>query len=131
MVLSELHTPIATEAHIEMRSVVSTVCMNNRSTLHEMHVTSDHIHVLIEAGDEAGALQVIPEAIESMRSVLLKRNASFKFQEGVHVTLLPPWHIQVLASFVRDQDRYHSMNTVEDELDQIFRPGIAATPNIN
>ena len=56
--------------------------------------------------------------------------STFDWDDGVHVTLLPPWHLEIMASFVRDQDRYHQTRTLEDELDEVFRPnGISAPGN--
>jgi hypothetical protein len=54
----------------------------------------------------------------------------FQWDEAVHVTLLPPWHVEILASFVRDQDRYHATRSLEDELNEVFRPN-AIGPDLN
>ena len=53
---------------------------------------------------------------------------TFEWDDAVHVTLLPPWHLEIMASFVRDQERYHETRSLEDELDEVFRPNGIATP---
>ena len=130
MVLPVMGKEISGESVGSIESVLQTVCSVNKCKLHDTYVAHDHVHILLEANDEEGALRVIPDAIDAMKQAINTIDADFQFQEGVHVTLVPPWHIQVLGSFVRDQFRFHETNSVEDELNQIFRPGLIGETDI-
>ena len=93
--------------------------------LHATSVQSDHVHILLSVVGAKGLHELIDALVANLQHVVAKSDASmaaFKWDSGIHVTLLPPWHIEIMASFVRDQDRYHMNRTLEDELDQVFRP---------
>lgn len=122
---SNLH--ISLETVDPIKSTISTTCLMNRCIHHETYVGHDHIHFLIEAPNEEKAVQFVQEALASIIDSIRVIQPEFEFDDGVHVTLLPPWHIDILASFVRDQPRYHLMKTVQDELEQVFKPGMIGT----
>lgn len=90
--------------------------------MQEMHVLQDHIHVLVLANVETQASDFIHALMDGITGVMQRTEADFQLSEDVHVTLLPPWHIEILASFIRDQERFHRTRSVEDELDLVFRP---------
>ncbi len=90
--------------------------------MQEMQVLRDHIHVLVLANVETQASDFIHALMDGIGGVMQRSEPDFQLSEDVHVTLLPPWHIEILASFIRDQERFHRTRSVEDELDLVFRP---------
>ncbi len=94
------------------------------------HVEADHVHVLVIAVDEQHAASFFDELVEHTTSAA--RNGSqyeaFAWNDRVHLTLLLPWHIEVFASFVRDQAHYHETHTLEQELDEVFLPPMRVMP---
>lgn len=89
----------------------------------EGKVLQDHVHVLIGCKANFDAANCIEKIVQTLKHVEQTLNdPDFEFEDGVHVTLLPPWHLEILASFVRDQDNYHKTRTLEMELDEVFRP---------
>lgn len=90
-----------------------------------IHAREDHLHVLVSATTERDVTSFVNALIEELHDVVVACGGPFRkftWDPAVHVTLLPPWHIEILASFVRDQDRYHEKRSLEDELDEVFRP---------
>jgi hypothetical protein len=98
------------------------------SSCRAVHVRDDHMHVLLRCtADESVGRFVeafIPKAIDTIRS-MGARMRSFDFDESVHITLLPPWNIDLFTAFVRDQEFYHSTHTLYQELEEIFIKGAA------
>ncbi|MBC8124759.1 MAG: hypothetical protein H7X70_03415 [Candidatus Kapabacteria bacterium] len=95
------------------------------------HVCADHAHVLVTASAEDDIPAFINTLLERLREGIIVLGGpfrSFSWDEAVHVTLLPPWHVEILASFVRDQDHYHETYTLEQELDNVFRPNALEPP---
>lgn len=93
-----------------------------------VHAREDHLHILTAVGGDADIPEFIGSLLDGLRRELRRTGAhmtGFEWDEGVHVTLLPPWHLEIMASFVRDQDRYHEHKTLENELDEVFRPNSA------
>ncbi|MBU3741906.1 MAG: hypothetical protein FGM24_06425 [Candidatus Kapabacteria bacterium] len=97
-------------------------------TCKAVNVREDHMHVLLRcAADETIGHFIdafVPKSLETIRSIS-GRTRSFDFDDRIHVTLLPPWNIDLFAAFVRDQDFYHSTHTLHQELEQIFIKGAA------
>jgi hypothetical protein len=83
------------------------------------------MHILLSIEGAQGLHELIDALVANLQQVVAASHAStagFTWDAGIHVTLLPPWHIEIMASFVRDQDLYHTNRTLEEELDQVFRP---------
>lgn len=112
------------EDFLTMREALQESVRKYAVTLHEMYIDSEHMHVLLECNDEDSATEAVP-MIVNMSCEVVRRVAghSFKLQEGVHITLIPPWHIKVLESYVRDQKRLHTTMTVDQEIVEIFMNG--------
>jgi hypothetical protein len=111
-------------ADTAIRTIEHTLAQR-RASYHACNVQPDHMHVLLSAGEIPGIEHVIDSLVADLRYAIASSQESmtgFTWDPGVHVTLLPPWHIQIMASFVRDQDRYHRERTFEQELDEVFRP---------
>lgn len=93
-----------------------------------VHVRDDHMHVLLRcAADESVGRFLdafLPKALDTIRS-MGARMKSFDFDESVHITLLPPWNIDLFTAFVRDQEFYHSTHSLYQELEEIFIKGAA------
>lgn len=95
------------------------------ANFHAAAVQHDHLHVLISVATVRNLHELIDALIANLQQTVITSDANlagFTWDNGVHVTLLPPWHIEIMASFVRDQDRYHANRTLEQELEQVFRP---------
>lgn len=93
-----------------------TIAESNDATLKETAFRNDHIHILVECSDEGSAAEFISKSMEACEK------QGLTCSDRVHVTLLPPWHLEILGSYLRDQDRYHANHTLEEEIEAIFRP---------
>ena len=116
--------------HEALARTIEQTTERHRLRCSAVHVREDHLHVLLGVTDEADIADFIGSMITDLRREVRRQGAelsTFDWDDAVHVTLLPPWHLEIMASFVRDQDRYHQTRTLEDELDEVFRPnGISA-----
>ncbi len=95
------------------------------------HLREDHAHVLVTASAEDNIPAFINTLLERLRDEIMTLGGPFRgfsWDDAVHVTLLPPWHVEILASFVRDQDHYHESRSLEQELDEVFRPNALEPP---
>jgi len=133
MAITENEQPVLVQlpqqAAQELLDIITSSIRPHAVTLHAFYVGSDHMHVLVEANDEEGAMHSIPMLIDMTVEVIRKYlGHSFKWDQGVHVTLLPPWHIQVLKAFVEAQEKFHETKTLQEELNEIFRPGLIDMP---
>ena len=90
--------------------------------VHEVAIQEDHIHVLATVPNEHAGARFISKVVDDVRTASREADSAFDLCEQLHVTLLPPWHVSILASFLRDQDRYHKDHSVDDEIVQIFQP---------
>lgn len=102
-----------------------------RFTLAAFETLGDHMHVLLNATGDEGITTLITSVMDETRNAIRQHGGpyrGFEWEESVHVTLLPPWHLPLLASFVRDQQRYHEDHTLEEELNEVFRPDGSADP---
>jgi REP element-mobilizing transposase RayT len=111
--------------HHLLEQTVDRTAQRHKLRSAAVHTREDHVHILLSVNEEASIPDFIGEVLEDLRRTLRSQGAhlrSFEWDEAVHVTLLPPWHLEIMASFVRDQDRFHETRTLEDELDEVFRP---------
>lgn len=116
---------IPRDVHNIIEQTIDRTARKHRLSCAATHTREDHLHVLVSVTDEADIPDFIGDLLQSLRRSLRSQGAhmsSFDWDEGVHVTLLPPWHLEIMASFVRDQDRFHLTRTLENELDEVFRP---------
>lgn len=93
-----------------------------------MTVRNDHMHVLIQCSREEAVGEFIETLVGSSVEAIhafSSRARSFEFDDRVHVTLLPPWHVDLFIAFIRDQDHYHANHSLQDELSDIFVRGAA------
>jgi REP element-mobilizing transposase RayT len=124
---------LPTSAHDALARTVEHTTERHRLRCSAVHVREDHLHILLGLTDEADIADVIGSILADLRREMRSQGAdmrmrTFEWDDAVHVTLLPPWHLEIMASFVRDQERYHETRTLEDELDEVFRPNGIATP---
>lgn len=99
-----------------------------------LHVGEDHMHVLIVSADEQAVNTFLPEFAERSAACIIGDNTDmrgFEWGDRIHVTLLPPWHVEILASFVRDQDSFHKTRTLQQELDEIFMPNALISSDLD
>ena len=115
-----VHIPRVVRAEISSCiNVVGALC---DVSVKERAVREDHIHVLVEITNEEHAAQFIARLVEKVTETVAEFQPMFEISEKIHVTLLPSHHREIMSSFLRDQDRYHSERTVQEEIDQVFRP---------
>lgn len=100
------------------------VCATHSCSLKAMFIRPDHVHILLHSLQEEEAESCIFQMLQALQELVHQYTSQtkFKWNEQVHLTLLPPWHLEILASFVRDQDRYHSTKSFTDELYEVFMP---------
>ena len=106
----------------EILNVLTAASGAHDCRLMETAIREDHVHVLLSADDEGAVAEFIARSMEDITNVVRTCHPTFSLSDRVHVTLLPPWHLEILASFLRDQDRYHEYRTVQEEINEIFRP---------
>ncbi|MCX6141341.1 MAG: hypothetical protein NTX15_11040 [Candidatus Kapabacteria bacterium] len=122
---------IPTSAADELSSTAEHVAMMFQFEFKASYFQEDHAHLLVTATAKDDVPGFIGALLDELRSVIVACGGPFRrftWDEAVHVTLLPPWHVEILASFVRDQDRYHQTRTLEQELDEVFRPNALEPP---
>lgn len=120
---SGFEIPEHLEEHVTQ--AIETAIRGSHAMLHAVSVQTDHLHLLLSVEGVHGLHQIIDSIVTSLQCAVAKSERSmskFRWDQGVHVTLLPPWHIEIMASFVRDQHRFHETRTLEQELDEVFRP---------
>ncbi len=114
-------------AHVQsaLTNTTTLVCAEFTCRCVAVHAREDHVHVLISATTERDITSFVHALLEALCRTVVECGGPFRrfsWDPAVHVTLLPPWHVEILASFVRDQDRFHEQRTLEQELDEVFRP---------
>lgn len=119
--------------HAVLARTIENTTERHRLRCSAVHVRLDHLHVLLGVSEEADIADFIGSMLAELRQEMRCQGAemsTFDWDDAVHVTLLPPWHLEIMASFVRDQERYHQTRTLEEELDEVFRPnGVSAQGN--
>lgn len=114
-------------AHMQsaLSTTTTTVCAEFSCRCVAVHAREDHLHVLVSATTERDMTSFVHALLDALSRTVMECGGPFRrfaWDPAVHVTLLPPWHVEILASFVRDQDRYHEHRSLEQELDEVFRP---------
>ncbi len=109
-------------ARREIMDVVLQAATETSCIYMESCVREDHVHILVEATREEAVARFIHTCMEGIIGVVSSYYPSFTLSDGVHVTLLPAWHLEIMASFLRDQDRYHEFRTVNQEIREVFQP---------
>lgn len=109
-------------ARREILDIITASASAHQCRYKESSIRDDHTHVLIEAEHEGTVAEFIARCMDDITNLVRSYQPGFALSDRVHVTLLPPWHLEIMASFLRDQDRYHEFRTVHEEIDEIFRP---------
>lgn len=108
-----------------LTKVTEHTLKGRNATLHAAAVQPDHVHILVSVATVKNLHELIDALVSNLQQTVITSDTAlskFTWENGVHVTLLPPWHIEIMASFVRDQDHYHASRTLEQELELVFRP---------
>ncbi|MBL0321611.1 MAG: hypothetical protein IPP80_04385 [Ignavibacteria bacterium] len=122
---------IPISAAAELTTVAEHAAMMFRFGFKAFHLQEDHAHLLVTATAQEDVPSFLNTLLDTLREHIVALGGPFRgfsWDEAVHVTLLPPWHVEILASFVRDQERYHQTRTLEQELDEVFRPNALEPP---
>lgn len=125
IIMPEASDRIPTSVQAQLTEAIEHAALMVRFGFKASHVQEDHAHILVTATAEDNVPAFINGVLDATNEVIKAQGGPFRgfsWSPAVHVTLLPPWHIELLASFVRDQDRYHETRTLEDELNEVFRP---------
>ncbi|MFN5377394.1 MAG: hypothetical protein ACK5BQ_01350 [Ignavibacteria bacterium] len=108
-----------------LQRIMEHTIVGRNGFYHASSLQHDHLHILMSVAGIEGLHRLIDSLVVDLQQVIAQSEpalANFAWEQGVHVTLLPPWHVEIMASFVRDQHRYHESHTLEQELDEVFRP---------
>ncbi|MEY2718836.1 MAG: hypothetical protein RLZZ273_202 [Bacteroidota bacterium] len=108
-----------------LQRIMEHTIVERSGCYHASSLQRDHLHILMSVAGIEGLHRLIDSLVTDLQQAIAQSEpalANFTWDQGVHVTLLPPWHIEIMASFVRDQHRYHQRHTLEQELDEVFRP---------
>lgn len=117
--------PLSATMQESLERLARETAADHDCTIKALHVCRDHMHVLILSTEPSTMEDFFPVFFEASQNTIRNHARSYKrfaWSEGVHVTLMPAWHVEMMASFVRDQDRYHEHRTLEQELEEIFQP---------
>ena len=87
----------------------------------ERSVREDHIHVLVEIFNEEQAARFIAQLVERISETVEEYQPTFSISDQIHVTLLPSHHLEILTSYLLDQDRIHGVYSVQEEIELVFR----------
>jgi REP element-mobilizing transposase RayT len=101
------------------------ICQQCSCAFRALCVLDDHLHIMLASSDE--------DVVQSFFSTFMDRGLevirgtddalqNFDWDDKVHVTLVPPWHVDIMTSFVRDQKHYHRTHSFAQEIDEIFMP---------
>lgn len=115
---------IPTGAHALLEQAIHKECKKQRQTLYALHIHRDHVHVLVEDSTDNDAGVAITAILRASRKALQVYDSSLDFDDNVHVTLLPPWHLEIMSSFVRDQEAFHRRFTIAEEIEKVFLPNM-------
>lgn len=109
----------------DLESLAIDICNSCCCAFRAMSVLDDHLHIMLASSDE--------DIVQSFFSTFMDRGLElirgadetcrgFDWDDKVHITLVPPWHVDIMTAFVRDQEHYHRTYTFADEIDNIFMP---------
>lgn len=118
----DLTSTIPLACHPAISNTIHDLARSSSCTLHELSIQKDHLHVLLTISDEQRGAFFISSSVFSLTEILTEHGVPQGMSDQIHVTLLPPWHVDILASFLRDQDRYHKTHSVDEEIRQVFQP---------
>lgn len=126
LILIPAHDKVLSDVLEEpLQRVIQHTINDRKGTFHACSLQNDHLHILLSVIGIEGLHKLIDALVVNLQQAIAHSEpslANFSWDQGVHVTLLPPWHIEIMASFVRDQSLYHEAHTLEQELDEVFRP---------
>ena len=117
------------DSQVQLTRIAEETAVMSGCTFKTLHVSVDHMHVLFVSKDEQSVNTFLPAFAERARQYLCDADTklqTFEWNERLHVTLLPPWHVEILASFVRDQDNFHLTRSLQEELEEVFLPNATA-----
>lgn len=117
---------------VHLSQIAEETAIMSGCTFKTLHVCADHMHVLFVSNDEQSVNTFLPAFAELAAQCIGDDDGGlkeFEWSERIHVTLLPPWHVEILASFVRDQDNFHRTRTLQQELDEVFLPNSMPMPD--
>jgi hypothetical protein len=126
---SAMHIPAP--AREDVATAIATSAAMCDVLAREKAVCEDHIHILIEITDEEQAARFIAKTIDSVTEIVAAYHPGFIINDRIHVTLLPAAHVEIMSSFLRDQERYHAEHSLEEELNGIFRPSMVHEGVVN
>lgn len=114
---------IINRVNAELYEDLNNLAAQYNSELVAEYAVYDHWHFLLKCNANTNVADLIQRIVHVTKQHQFGlANNDFLWSDEVHVTLLPPWHVEIMASFVRDQDRFHQRFTFEEELDIVFRP---------
>lgn len=109
-----------------------SLCEKYDIDMKEISIMSDHMHLLFTMPNSEDKINFAILNRDTFESFLVEFNESvkdsienifgdtFKWQNGVHLMLLPSSHIPILESYIRDQENVHSNMTLEEEIEHVF-----------
>ncbi len=108
-----------------LEELANDICGKCSCAFRALTVLDDHLHIMLASSDE--------DVVQAFFSTFMDRGLdlirgtgepckNFDWDDKVHVTLVPPWHVDIMTAFVRDQAYYHRSHTFSQEIDEIFMP---------
>lgn len=109
---------------------IESGCEKHGLELIELSILNDHIHILIRIESEGEEDNIFKK--RDLEGFLLELGSSardsiqnifgeeFEWVDAINVMVLPINHIEILASFLRDQENLHKRMTLEEEIEEVF-----------
>jgi len=108
-----------------LASDISRMC---NCSFRALYVLDDHLHIMLASSDEDVVQTFFTTFMDQGQDLIRGIGGTyreFEWDDRVHVTLVPPWHVDLMTAFVRDQEYYHRNHTFRQEIDEIFLAGSA------
>lgn len=88
--------------------------------LHATSLMDDHCHILISADAEDNFLLFLHTSVQRTAELFGQTEDKTIWNENLHISLGTRNKVEILGSYVRDQEYIHSKYTVAEELFEIF-----------
>ena len=115
-----LHTDICQELY----PYINKILENQKCHAYQIGGMPDHIHILCALGKTISASKLIEEIKTSTSKWIKTKDNSFRdfyWQSGYGIFSISPTHLDVLKSYVTNQDKHHKTSTFQDEFIQLLQ----------
>jgi putative transposase len=94
---------------------LSGICKNLKITLLAVGGISNHVHLLISLPATARLCDAVKELKANSSGWLGEHGIQFEWQKGYGAFSVSPSNLDIVQSYVRNQDEHHKKRSFEDE----------------